>query len=151
MVIEKNSFIFLKACNASGSLKELVTFLKRNYAISEYKIYRLISIFMHYNLIYLSRSFNTNKKGRANFFQESVISSIFHFKFKAVNPSKYRIQEINFVVVDEANCIDCGECTTECPTYSLLLVNGELVFDACNCVLCGACCNACKNGYIYCG
>ena len=49
------------------------------------------------------------------------------------------------IIVDKAQCIDCGVCTSICITQALILDknNYQLIFDKDKCILCGFCQNCC--------
>lgn len=56
-----------------------------------------------------------------------------------------QIKEIpRYVEIDRGKCIDCGACTSVCPTDALTLNHeARLVLSEEKCVLCGNCLKAC--------
>jgi len=47
---------------------------------------------------------------------------------------------------DEPTCVDCGLCTSVCPTDALRLVNAKLTFTQEKCTKCGLCSDICPVG-----
>ncbi|WP_409274147.1 4Fe-4S binding protein [Pseudomonas sp. KCJK9111] len=41
------------------------------------------------------------------------------------------------------DCIVCGACKTECPTFAISSVDDKYVIDAQKCTECGACASVC--------
>lgn len=57
-----------------------------------------------------------------------------------------QVKEIpRYVEINRSKCIDCGACTSVCPTDALTLSEeGTLVLEEKKCVLCGNCLEACS-------
>lgn len=47
---------------------------------------------------------------------------------------------------DDPNCVDCGLCTSVCPTGALKLINAKLAFTKEVCTKCGLCSDVCPVG-----
>jgi len=47
---------------------------------------------------------------------------------------------------DDPNCVDCGLCTSVCPTGALKLINAKLAFTKEVCTKCGLCSDICPVG-----
>lgn len=61
-----------------------------------------------------------------------------------------QIKEIpRYVEIDRDKCIDCGACTSVCPTDALMLSEEDtLVVNEEKCILCGNCLKACSVGAV---
>lgn len=66
---------------------------------------------------------------------------------KSVNV-KYKLYKKS-IIVNDAECIDCGACTGVCPTRALQMdENNKLAFDKDECLVCELCIKACPMGAI---
>jgi len=58
------------------------------------------------------------------------------------------LQQISFPVIDVNKCSGCGECTNQCPTAAISIINNKAVIDLTRCRNCRACQTVCPENAI---
>ena len=72
-----------------------------------------------------------------------VMKSIQHGSSSSGSSSRY------VVSLDDAKCVDCGECIDICPVECRQIVDGKMVVDITKCLGCGLCVTKCKQSANY--
>ena len=62
--------------------------------------------------------------------------------------TKTNMQQINFPVIDLNKCTGCRECTKQCPSAAISIINNKAVIDLTRCRNCRTCQTVCPENAI---